>query len=389
MAEPDWRDLTAAHEVSVQMVSQTNFGDTWGELEGVDLSNSSLDAGYYTDERTSGTLSVIGEGWRRGSFVRIVHSVPKYGWRQVMGTYIVTADPAEYANGVWRYELELHSTLRMLAGDKLTRPWTIAKGASALTCMKQVLAGSGAHSMRRNLGSFGGAADATVEIDTSLAEDKQATTAQVMAAGKSRLECMYALASMSNNRLDVHPDGWITVSRRVNPASKHPKWRIDLADPRGIVVEGSLSRTSDWLSMPDTVAVQHDYTDKSGSKSEQKSVYGTATMASTAHNSVARRGYSVVDFRSVPDLTPHTAQAAQQKAQQILKEQSLELVEWELTTTFLPLWEGDVVELVVHDGLAEYRGTRKCLVKSVSVALDTMLMQLTLKETAAGDKGDE
>ena len=388
----DWRDLTAEHELSFQMVSQTNFDDTWGELDGVDLSGSSIEAAYYTDERTSGKLSVVGDGWIRGSFIRIIDRIPKYGYTNVLGTYIVTDDGATWQNGVWRYELELHSSLKMLAGDLLVRPWAIAKGASALSCMKQVLLGSGAHSMRSVFGSFGGAGDAKVTVDTSLAEDKQATTAQIMAAGKSRLECMYALSTMSNNRIDVLPHGYVSVSRYVNPHSKVPKFRIDLSDPRGVAIEGTLSRSSDWLSIPDTYAVSHKYSEqvtKDGKETtEQRELYGVAKVAASSAHSVARRGYSIVKVESLPELTTKTAKAATEVAQKKLAQEQVELIEWELETVYLPLWEGDVVELVVHDGNAQYRGVRKCLVKNVSIALDTMHMQLTLKETAAGDKGD-
>lgn len=405
----DWRDLTAEHELCFQMVSQTNFDDTWGELEGVDLSGSSIEAAYYTDERTSGKLSVVGDGWIRGSFIRIIDRIPKYGYTNVLGTYIVTDDGATWQNGVWRYELELHSSLKMLAGDLLVRPWAIAKGASALSCMKQVLIGSGAHSMRSVFGSFGGAGDAKVTVDTSLAEDKQATTAQIMAAGKSRLECMYALSTMSNNRIDVLPHGYVSVSRYVNPHSKVPKFRIDLSDPRGVAIEGTLSRSSDWLSMPDTYAVQHTYSEevqssekykRSGTRKDgttykagenktenvQREIYGEAHLAASSAHSVAKRGYSIVRFESLAEMAPKTDKRAQEIANERLKAETAELIEWELETVYLPLWEGDVVELVVPSGL--YTGVRKCLVKNVSINLETMHMQLTLKETAAGDKGD-
>lgn len=390
MAAPDWRDLTAEHEVKIQMVSQTNLEDVWGELKGVDLANSSIEAAYYTDERTSGQLSVVGEGWKRGSFIRIIDTIPKYKYSNVLGTYIVTDDNATWSNGMWHYRLELHSTLKMLAQDLLTRPWAIAKGASALECMKGVLAGSGAHSMRKILGQFGASADSKVTMDDSLAEDVQATTAQVMAAGKSRLECMFALASMSNNRLEVHPRGYISVGKYVNPNSKVPKFRIDLSDPRGVAVEGSLSRSSDWLSIPDTYAVAHEYSEevtKGGKKvTEQRAIYGEAHLASTAAHSVARRGYSIVHFASLPQMSPKTAKRAQEIAEKRLNSQNTELIEWELDTVYLPLWEGDVVELVIPSGA--YAGVRKCFVKNVSINLQTMGMQLTLKETAAAEKGD-
>ena len=47
-----------------------------------------------------------------------------------------------------------------------------------------------------------------------------------------------------------------------------------------------------------------------------------------------------------------------------------------------------MVELIVHDGLEDYQGARKCLVKTCELELGTMTMKLTLKETASGDEED-
>ena len=385
----DWRDQTHEHRVRYQMVSQTNLDDVWGELGGVDPSGSSIEAAYYTDTRTSGKLSVYGEHWIRGSFIRVTDEIPDLGYSRELGTYIVTKDDASLEGGIWHYDLELHSMLKGLSEDRLTQPWSIAKGASALDCMKGVLLGSGMHSMRKVLGILDHPGDAQVEVDDSLAEDVRATTAQIMQAGRSRLECLYALAKMSHNRVDVNPHGNIVVAKRVSPGSRSPKFRIDLADERGVSLYGTLSRSSDWLELPDVVAIEHKYTDKSGKKSEQRTVYGEARLSSSHARSTARRGYSVVSFESVKEMAPKTAQRAHEMAKQRLAEQSTELVEWELQTVYLPLWEGDVVELVVHDGDPRYQGVRKCLVKQVEIELQHMTMRLTLKETASGDKGDE
>ena len=42
----DWLDQRRGDIVTVSMVSPTNLEDTYGELEGIDLSRSSLSAGY-------------------------------------------------------------------------------------------------------------------------------------------------------------------------------------------------------------------------------------------------------------------------------------------------------------------------------------------------------
>lgn len=381
----DWKRTDVTHVLGAVMVSQTNFAQTLGALEGVEWAASNLEAAYYTDMRTGGKLRVHGDGYKRGSFVRIVHSVPEFGYSKTLGTYVVTDEAPQRVGGEWVRDLTLSSTLVMLANDLFTQPVPIDKGTRALDAMKSVLSKSGAASMRSAFGNFAGA-DSTsrVAIDDSLADDVKASKAQVLEAGKSRLEAFFALANMSQNRIDVTPDGYIRVSRYARPASRAASWTFDLEDARGTVLAGSLSRSSDWLSMPDTVAVKHDFTVETNGKTQQRTLYAIARNHTGPH-SIATRGYSIVDFRQVPNISPHTLQAASDYAARALKS-DVEQVEWELQTTYVPIWEGDVVNLVVHDGDAAYRGTRKCLVKNVDIQLGTMLTSLTLKETASGDE---
>lgn len=370
----DWKDLTREDKLTFLMVSPTNLNEIYGELDGVDLSSSSLDAEYYTDTRTSGSLTVVGDGWIRGSLIRVVHSVPAWGWTRTLGTYIVTNDEAKRENGVWKYELTLQSMLFGLSTDLLVRPWTVAKNAMAIKAMRDCL----------NAAAF-------KHTIVSGANDYKLKTPQVMESGTSRLACLYSLCTMANDRLDVDGNGCVTVSKYVNPASKVPSARIDLSDPRGVAFD-DLTRSTDWLQMVDIAAVSFKYSDsvKKGNKTEtvQREINAYAKVSSSMHQAHAQRGYTVTDFRSVSELTPQTTAQAQKLANQYLKENAPELVEWELTTTYLPVWEGDVVELVVHDGMEQYKGIRKCLVKGVSLDLGSMTMALTLKETASGDKGD-
>lgn len=369
----DWKDLTREDKLTFLMVSPTNLNDVYGELDGVDLSSSSLEAAYYTDTRTSGSIAVVGDGWIRGSLIRVVHSIPTWGWSRTLGTYIVTEDSASRANGAWRYELTLQSMLFGLSTDLLVRPWTIAKNAKALKAMRDCMdTANFAYSMT-------GAVDYVFK------------TPQVMESGTSRLACLYSICSSTGNRIDVNGNGTITVSKYASPSSIVPVARIDLTDPRGIAFD-DLSRSTDWLQMVDTTAVSFKYSDsvKRGNKTEtvQREINAYAKVSSSMHQAHAQRGYTVTDFRSVSELDPQTAAQAQKLANQYLKENAPELVEWELTTTYLPVWEGDVVELVVHDGMTQYQGVRKCLVKGVELDMGNMTMHLTLKETASGDKGD-
>lgn len=365
----DWRDQRRTGIVRVMMVSPTNLEDVYGELEGVDLSGSSLSAGYYTDTRTSGKLSVVGDGWVRGSFLRISYEIPEWDYLRDLGTYLVIDDGAEQRNGIWHYNLELQSLLYALATEKAKRPWTLAKGASIKKVMHQLLDGA-----KRPYLDHG-------------AKDHLVSSPLVMESGQSILERMFALTKPSSNRIDVDGRGYVTLAPYVLPAKKVPSFEMDLSDPRGITKNG-LSRTTDWLKMPTEAAVAYKYSETSNGKTVEHEIDAWATVSADNHASRAIRGYTVTDFHTVSEMNPATQAQAQRLANEYLKGDSCEHVEWNLTSKYLPIWEGDVVDLVVHDGLEAYRGRRRCLVKNIDLDLRYMDMKLTLKETASGDEDD-
>lgn len=362
MAALDWRDLTRRDRISVRMVSPTDLDAELGVLEGVELAGTSLTGGYYTDTRTSGKLRVVGDGWVRGSFIRIIHEVPEWGYSNELGTFIVTDDGADRQNGVWVTDLTLQSLLFGLSTDVLVKPWVIASNAMMLRAARQDL----------DAASF--------RYDFTGASDHRIKGAKVMTAGTSRLSILYALAEMGGDRVDVDGHGRVTLRRYVAPASRASKFRIDLRDPRGVALDG-LSRTSDFLELPDVVGVCHRFNATVGGKSVQREINASARV-------ITGRGYTVTDFRELSEMSPQTSARAQALARQYLAADRIERVEWELTTVYLPIWEGDVVELVVDDGEEAYRGIRKCLVKNVELSLGDMTMKLTLKETASGDEED-
>lgn len=363
----DWRDQRRIGKVRVMMVSPANLEDVYGELEGVDLSGSSLSAGYYTDTRTNGKLSVVGDGWVRGSFLRISYEIPEWSYTRDLGTYLVIDDGAEHRNGIWHYTLELQSMLYALVTEKAKQPWTIAKNARIKNVMHQILDGAKRPYLDHE------------------ANDYVVSSPIVMESGKSLLERLYALASPSSNRIDVDGRGYVTLSPYIAPAKKVPLFELDLEDSRGVVKNG-LTRTTDWLKMPTEAAVAYKYSETVNGKTVEKEIDAWATVSADNHSSRVIRGYTVTDFHTVSEMNPATQAEAQRLANLYLKGDSIEQVEWNLTSKYLPIWEGDVVDLIVHDGLDAYRGRRRCLVKSVDLDLRYMDMTLTLKETASGDE---
>lgn len=368
----DWLDQRREDAVTALMVSPTNFGQVYGELDGLDLSGSSLNCAYYSDTRSGGRLRVVGDGWVRGSAIRVVHSVPAAGYRRELGTWYVTADPATRGrDGTWGCDLTLQSPLWALSKDVSGRPWTLAKGASYLSAMRDMLRACGR------------------SYDVAGARDARAGSALSLDESASYLKRLHSLAKASGNRVDLDGQGRVTVRPYVVPAKRVPSLRIDVDASRGVVHEG-VTREDTWLSMPSRAVVACKWTESTGGGGSRQSVDRVITAYADAkgHASPGARGYRMSELHSEPEMQPRTQARAEQLARQYLAKASAERVEWRLTCQYLPLWEGDVVRLNVTDGPAEYRGRRKCLVKSVELRLDTMQMGLTLKETGSPDEED-
>lgn len=369
MAELDWLDQTREDELHAYLVSPTNPDDIYDELQGVDWAASSISCGYYTDTRTSGSLAFVGDNYKpRGAFVRIVYEVPSWGYSRELGTFAPIEDPTTRQNGQWKTTLELHSMPYTMSLDIATCPMQIAAGSNVLTVMERELTAAGRAYVFKSPNAY------------IFANPK------IMETGKSRLSRMFELCTLSNNRLDVDGHGRMTIEPYVLPTQRPIVATIDLSDPRGIAYD-TVTRSTDWLGMPTTAAVSYSYSDNVGGESVTREINAAVSVLATNHASKIVRGYNIVDFRQISDLSPATAAAAQKLAKKYLESDSYEKIEWEITCKFLPIQAGDVIELVVPDGDPLYAGTRRCMVKNIDMSFPHMDMTLTLKET--NDAPDE
>lgn len=347
----DWKALPEG-TVEVQMVSWHDLDAVLGILEGVDLSASSLSASYTTDTRASGRLRVAGEGWIRKSLLRIIARFGEESYE--LGTYCVPSIRPTLECGEWFYDMELQSRLYTLGKDRSAGDLFLPAGSSVIDMIA------------KDLGVYAGYPCSVDGNDLTVQEN------YAIEAGTSRIEQVYELCELSGNRCDVDGHGVITVRPYV-PASQRPAaFELDLDDPRGIV-DGGVERESDYLSLPNRVAVEYTVSGGDG----QSSVYGWADAEGP--DSPSACGYVITDYRTVDDLPEPTAAAAFQRARELLPEIG-ETVEWKLSCAFLPIWEGDVVDLVVNSGEERYRGRRHCLVKDVDIDLQFLTMHLTLRE---------
>lgn len=357
-------------EIHIYMVSQNDKSSVYGELEGVDLSGSSLTAAYYTDTRTSGRLSVHNTNWIRNSFLRVDYIVPKFGYSRVLGTYVVTDDNSSFEKNSWKTDLTLQSAgLYTLSNDLGHSNWTVAKGASAKKALKQMLDAS-----------------KQLYIDKS-SNDYTMGDNVVYEAGGSVLERIFALAEMAQIRLDVDPYGKITLNNYIHPFYRAPSYRFDLTDVRGVIQDG-ISRSSDWMEIPGKAIVRHKWSEEvgSGDKKEtvEREVIGYAEAS--GNFSPGARGYYISNMYDVDDMSPKTVAEATRLAQNYIKADANETVEWSINMMYAPIWEGDIVDIFIPPTVdtvnTSYTGIRRCLVKDVDINLQDMTMSVSLKETS-------
>ena len=359
----DCKDLTRTMELHAYMVPPTNLDDTYGELEGVDWDSLSITCGYYTDTRVSGSLSVVGGNWIRGSFLRIVMRIPGEGYERELATFAVSNDNSEYQNGVWVTDLELISMLHTMSLDLAPSIKAIAAGSSVLAAFRSECEAAGR------------------KYECGAAFDAKTGGVTIMETGSSRLARCFDLSSMSNNRLDVNGHGVVTLERYTEPKAKAPVMTLDLQDERGVVADG-ISRTSNWLSTPSVAVVSYQYSDSANGETIQREITASVYVSATDHGSMSQRGYNVTDYTSLSEMNPPTYNQALAIAKQKLQEGQIEDIEWNIESTFLPIWEGDVIDLVIPEG-NDYSGTRRCLVKSIDIKGQFLDMSISLKEVTS------
>lgn len=389
--ELDWRDQRRTGRVMVELVSPTSATGTIGVLDGVELSGCSIDANYFSKSRTSAKLSYVGGGWQRNAAVRISYWVDEWGYAADIGTYLVTRDDGEWADGAWHGDLTCQSMLWALTQKRLAAPLVVRQGQTAKSAIGQLLSAD----LRRWH-------DFAESNNFALAEDK------IYDSGKTYMDVCTDLAEAANIRLDVTTQGLITLRNWDLPAYCTPTFELSAADPRGIMHDG-VSRSSDYADLPSEVAISCKYsvdvdkwegeyyeTDTDGHKkgekkykktSEQRELDGYAKI-SAGPRSEGARGYAVTDFRTLGDDNMPTKTQAEidHRAALALTNLPGETETWTVTTQYFPVWEGDVGWLAIpaEDGSGIQR--TKVLVRSLSLDLGSMQLKLALQRTNAHDE---
>lgn len=356
----DWHELGKKWRIRVMQVQPANMDNVTGELADVDLTSATISENYYSDTRAQASLSFLGDAWTRQNWVRIIAEVPDEGYSCELGTFYASADDASESNGTWVTSLTLDSALSAFDQKALLGCYVINEGSMVKPAMTQLLNWCG-----------------RTYADLS-APDYRATSNLVYDTGESALSCLFDMADLCGIRLDVDGHGRITLEPYVHPAMRPTTFFIDMKASDSIALDG-VSRSSNYLEIPTECVVTYT----SGSGDDEVSITATATNE-TGRVGWGQRGFAVTKVVSLSEMSPETWERAAQIARERLSRSSNESAEWTITTEYMPIRIGAVGTLA-NTGDPYYPGTRKVMVKSRTIDLSDMTMQLTLKLASAND----
>lgn len=356
MADVDFADREVRHRIECAMVNPFDLGNEMGLLPCI-VGSLQIDRGYYTDDRSSGSISTASWGdYIDGSWLRIYHvcTVDGRDVRYERGTFAISDADISTGGGGTVFQLSLMSALGAIGRDFDAWPMTIGKNGLASSAIKTICGKCGRPY------SISGMADYRYK------------TSAALEAGKSFRSRLYAVCSASGNRLDADSHGRITVAAYVNPKDRYPSYDLDVDDARSVIVDGSVKPGTDLFTRPSRSVVVY--------KDGDKVISAQSDVAESARTSYQHRGFTIAELHELDDMgDPKTVAHAQSMARSYLKSDAAPTETWELETLWMPMDQGDVVTFAPR-GLDPWGSgrARKCLVQSVEET--TARLKLTLKE---------
>ena len=354
---PDWNGPARADRIVCQMVSPLDLDEVLGELAIED--GASVSQGYYTDTRVSASIQTLDWGsWVDGSWLRILHQVRGTDYsRELFTGFPTSAAPTMQGVGpssVTSTKVELKSALFGADADVWPPAFTVGAGATARQAIERVCELDGlAH---RFDGTF---------------SDYRFTSTRTWDPCTSVISMLFDLCDAAGARMSVDGHGLVTFGRYVEPSRREPSFALDATAQDTLVIAGSVSLSSDRLSLPNRSAVTY--------KDGDSELIAWSDLPSSSALSRAHRGWAKTEVHQLQDMPePRTQARAQQLADAYLPTDSTATQEWECETLWWEAEPGMVGTLDPGDG----GGPRRVMVKNVDSDLTTKSMthKLTLKE---------
>lgn len=326
-----WDNPTLEHYFTVQMVDPNNLSTVRGELSGVEATGS-LSLQYDSDTRASASITTAvkqgsSDGWDGTAALRIIHHVGS-NYKETLFTGFVTACPWSESNGKHEVSYTLSSTLYGMSTHRLVYAYTIAKKGSGVEALKKLFE-YGYRKYTLNNGVL----------------DYTYTSAQVYSGDKDFLEVAHDIADTCNDRIDVAPSGYVTLSKYVAPASRSPKYYFSIYDSDSPFY-GDISGDDDKSEIPGRIVVS--------AKDSDNELIAEAEVSSTSIYSPSRRGYKVDSYYSI-DLDDDTTQAyVNSLAKQYLEASRTPTYTMDVNMLYRPLTAGDILRITKNSTTHNY-----------------------------------
>lgn len=367
---PSWQNW----KFDFLLVQPNNLTNIIGKIDNVDISSVTITESYYTDTRTQARLEYYGEISNRQAYVKIVATETNSGYTKTLGVFIPTSDNAIMENGIKKTTLNLESILYGIAQNVFETDWVCEKGSSAQDAMGNILVNK-CSITPYNWFMFLLGDDSESDIPPLGNAKTYFPNNYVIDASTSVLQGLFAIANTCDCRIGVTNTGYVYWTPYVAPSDRTLSFTIDVSSSDSITIDG-ISRSSNYLSMASKIVVR--------AKEGGTTVCAIAYYSGDSRLSLANRGYYVAKFYDLESVTPFTSERVKQIASEYRSRTGKRNIEWELTTSFMPIHAGDVGTLRGTQD-APYSSPRKVLVKNKEINLSTMTQKLTLKIATSND----
>lgn len=199
----DWRDRSRVDRFAYEMIDPHNLTNTRGWMRNV--TSASITQGYYSDTRISGKLEGVDTGYIVNSLIRIYHYVDAENYVEILGTFFVNDLSVKVKGGLEIESFELTSMLTRISNDYLEHHYAYGNGTSYLDILKSMLTQW----------------DIDFEVDDNVAH-RYVSGSRLYECEDSKLSTLYDVCDVLNARMDIAPNGVVTIKKYILPSKREP-----------------------------------------------------------------------------------------------------------------------------------------------------------------------
>lgn len=354
MSEPDWTSTELKHRLSVEMVDALNHSDMLGAMN-VSESNASVTKDITMNTISQASITCLDwSEWIENSWIRIVHEIPEYNYRNVLGTYFVYSEGRSWEYGSMAASPTLYSSLKALSLDKIASPIFIGEGAAVSTVFATILDPFIDHTIAPACGDY------------------HYTSTYVLDAGDTKLDALQSTLSHVNWEYRLNGDGSLHFVPFVPYAARSIVYTIDANSTDSVIYENTLKPEGTNRTSPGRSIVVWK-----GEDNSDEPVTAYADVGSDNPASPQRRGYIVSELHELSDMNgDRTARNAMEYARQFLQKDSVVSRKWTMTTLWIPIDVGDCISFRPPDETSFIR----TIVQNIEYDLSKWNMKITIIE---------